>query len=57
MSHYVSITYLNIGTGYACAGHNMAKLCPAILTNQANLSSDEKVGDLEPTGSVDTELD
>lgn len=34
----------------------MAKLCPAILTNQANLSSDEKVGDLEPTGSVDTEL-
>lgn len=44
--------YLNMGTGKACAGHNIAKLCPKLLTNHANLSSVENAGDLDPTGSV-----
>lgn len=43
--------YLNKGTGYPWARQSNAKLCSVGLTNHANLSSVENVGDLEPMGS------
>lgn len=43
--------YLNNGTGYPWARQSNARLCSFCLTNHANLSSVEKVGDFEPMGS------
>lgn len=45
-------SYLNIGTGNACAWHKSAKSWPVLRVIPENWTSFEKVGDFEPTGST-----
>lgn len=48
----INIVYLNIGTGYACAGQFRAKFCPEFRIKYPTiLSALEKAGALTPTGS------
>lgn len=48
----VAETYLNIGIGNACAGHNKAKLSFVVISKVKLLAIEEKVGALNPTGST-----
>ena len=46
------ISYLNTGTGNACAWHKRAKPWPVLRVIPENWTSFENVGDFEPTGST-----
>lgn len=49
---YCKVSYLNMGTGNACAWHKSAKSWPVLRVIPENWTSFEKVGDFEPTGST-----
>lgn len=48
--------YLNIGTGKACAGHNIVKLLLRIALKLLELSIEGNFGETRPTGSKETIL-
>lgn len=51
------ILHLNVGTGYACAGQNMAKSRPCMRSfHERRMSCESNVGALPPTGSKLSEL-
>lgn len=41
-----------MGTGWAWAGHNRAKLWPWCLSKENTFESEEKLGAFSPTGSA-----
>jgi len=45
-------TYLNVGIGKPCAGHNNPNPSPELNTNELLLSLVENFGTFAPTGSV-----
>lgn len=44
--------YVKMGTGFACAGHNSAKLLFSAIAKEEVIEADENLGPVLPSGSA-----